>query len=543
MSQSLRYSYFKLLRRLKREKSFFGLDTHRFKLYFFVLFFLFLQGSVFSQQWLKNGALDTISVDLKLNGNRLHQEEINKKLRSIAYSHQKPVETLGIQWQLITSYQVFRMDKGNFKSEILIKPMAPKGDLYLYDFNSSAYILPQIKSFRLRIFKKDSSLVYLKYFNKQAISTASVGQILHFPIWHQRWSKDWFMKIDQFNYEYDYQEISFEQWFQYTNDYKATDYIVGHLLDNYQILQQSAQKADVFLLKSLRLANYLKKLYQSPFYKYSIQRKVDPDNLAKKMNVFSTLLDLNIKKYSRKISVETTDNQFYIKELVRAYLSEEDNLLQMRKHYSSIYDAVFDVLALSNYPSNLKYNALDYFNLISENRPDRKKIQTAFEKLLYQKSIFNIDEQLRQKKYSEALFTINNLEGFVKNVDALKLNATFNQFKARAAYGIYHSYLDVASKAIKIKNTSFAFQYLKKASQLQKKYPQQIITDGLVKKQAHRLVSICSADYKAKIQKEDYTAAAEQRDRLYSLIQDFELEDVQNIIEQLKAFDSQALNK
>jgi hypothetical protein len=532
-----------LLRVLEPKKSFFGIETHGFKFYFFIFYFLFIQGTVFSQQWLKNGVLDTISLDLKLNGNRPHQDEINKKLGAIAYSHQKPVETLRIQWQLIASYQVFRMDKGNFKSEILIKPMSPEGDLNLYNFNSSAYILPKIKSFRLRIFKKDSSLVYLKYFNKPSISVASVGEIVHFPIWHQRWSKDWFMKIDQFNYVYNYREISFEQWFQYTNDYKATDYIVGQMLQDYQSLQQNPQKADAFLLKSLRLAHYLKKLYQSPFYKYSIQKKVDPDNLAKKMNVFSTLLDLNIKKYSRQLSLQNTSSQIDIKDIVRAYLLEEASVLQLREQYSSIYDAVFDVLSQSDYPANLKYNALDYFNLIAKNKKDRVKIQTAFEKLLYQKSIFNIDEQLRNKKFSEALFTINNLEGFVNNVDALKLNSTFNQFKARAAYGIYHSYLDVASKAIKIKNTALAFQYLKKASQLQKKYPQQIITDGLVKKQARRLVTICSANYQAEIQKEDYAAAAEQRDRLYNLIQDFELKDAQNIMEQIKALDSQALNK
>ena len=88
---------------------------------FFVLIIGFSQ-NLWAQQWVENGALDTINVHLDLQSSaEPRQLEINKNLRAIAYIHQKPTEILQIDLDLVVSYQVYRQEKGNFKSKILVQ--------------------------------------------------------------------------------------------------------------------------------------------------------------------------------------------------------------------------------------------------------------------------------------------------------------------------------------------------------------------------------------------------------------------------------------
>ncbi|RLD36112.1 MAG: hypothetical protein DRI74_09665 [Bacteroidetes bacterium] len=519
----------------------------RITVFILVLFLSFAQ-NVLAQQWVENGFLETISVDLEFKKSTdsnftLEQKDINSMLRSIAYTHQKPVESLHIIWEFIASYQVYRQEKGNFKSQIFIKPMTPQGDINLYEFNSAEYILPELQSFRLRIFKEDSSLVYLKYYHQNNISVSSVGQIAHFPIWHQRWAKGWYMKIDQIDFVNSKTDISFERWFQYINDYKAADYLVDALLRDYQKLQRQAQDPCTFLIKSLRQISYLKKLYQMPFYRFTIRKKKDPDKLEQKMNVLSTLLDLNIKKYSSLFKESVLIESISVEHLVDTYLMEEENLLHLQQNYSSIYDDVFNQLAKTSYPTNLSYNDFNFFDTATENNPKGKSLVLSFENRLFEKSMFNIDKLIRDKKFTEALYTINNLERFVEHAEVLKLNNAYRQFKARAAYGMYNSYIDVIEKAIKINNSKLAAQYLKKASNVQKIYPKEIITNGLVEKKLRQLLAVCYSDYNKMIEQDRYLEAAAKRDAIRELIGDFQLEGFEAMLDELNMLDNQALKK
>jgi len=69
----------------------------RITVFILVLFLSFAQ-NVLAQQWVENGFLETISVDLEFKKSTdsnftLEQKDINSMLRSIAYTHQKPVES------------------------------------------------------------------------------------------------------------------------------------------------------------------------------------------------------------------------------------------------------------------------------------------------------------------------------------------------------------------------------------------------------------------------------------------------------------------
>lgn len=516
----------------------------RLYLSIFVLIFGFSQ-NLRAQQWVEDGSLDTIRVQLKLRSSGdVQQNEINNSLRSIAYTNQKPVENLQIDWELIASYQVFRQEQGNFKSDILIIPMAPKGDMNLYEFNSSEYILPTLQSFRLRIYKEDGSLVYLKNFNENALSVNSAGQVAHFSIWHQRWGEGYYMKIDQFEFNYKAGDYSFAQWFQFTNDYIAANYLVSDLLKNYRQKQDSPQESLPFLIKSLRQVNYLIKLYQMPFYQATIGARKDPDQLEQKVKMLSILLDLNIEKYVEifKHSVSSKSNK--VEHFISSYLLEEENLLNLQQSYGSMYKELFTELSKTNYPANLTYENINIFDLIEDKMAvDKKQYIVSFEKSLYAKSIINIDTLITQQYFSEALFYIDNLEGFVRQSNSFELSDSFKKTKAVAAYGMYYSYVKVVDKAIQAKNLNLAAQYLRKAGMIQEAYPQEIITNGLAEKKTSQLVDIFYADYNSMINQNMYSNAAVTRDNIRKLIYDFRIKDKDDMLLQLNLLDNLALKK
>lgn len=514
----------------------------RIRIFILILTMGFLS-NLKAQQWVENGSLDTIRIQLKLKNNRNPQQyEINNALRAIAYAGQKPVEILQINWEFISSYEVFRQEKGNFKSDIVIKPMAPVGDLNLYEFNSAEYILPVLQSFRLRIFKEDSSLVYLKYFNQNPLSVHLAGQENHFSIWHERWAKGYYMKIDQFEFKYNASNYTFEKWFQFVNDYKAANYIVDDLLMNYKQKQQSVQEPCSFLVKSFVVADQLKKIYQMPFYEATVGTKNDPNQLEQKMKLFSVLINLNIDKYVAIYKNSVSTESVNLGHLIDAYLLEEENRLRLQQNYVSMYKELFTALSITSYPLNLTYQNLNIFDLMSEGKDgERKQLVSSFEVSLYKKSMANIDTLIAKELFSEALFYVDNVEGFVKNSEALKLSDSFKQTKAIAAYGMYHSYMKVVDRALDAKNFKLAAQYLRKAGLVQENYPQEIITNSLVEKKKVQLLNNCFSEYQQMIQKNKFPEAIVLRDTIRDLMLEFKLEGMEAMLAQLNLLDNQAM--
>ncbi|MBN2237903.1 MAG: hypothetical protein JW729_10100, partial [Bacteroidales bacterium] len=380
---------------------------------FVALFFLGIIHSLVAQQWVEMGFLDTLQIDLALKNKRdVQQAEINKIIRAIAYTHQKPPETVAVSWKVMLSYQVMREDKGQFKSQIFIKPFVPQGNTDLYGIESSAYILPKLTSFRLRIFKEDSSLVYLKYYRNQVLGAESAGEIADVFMWHQRWSKGWYMQADQFVFEFNQAKYTFEEWFQMANNYQAANFLVDQLLKEYDALQLKEQEPLTFLMKSIRQANFLKKLFQQDFYKELVLGKNDPQNLDKKMIKLSTLYDLNIEKYGRFLIQNRQDIR--VEDLVNTYLLEDENLIKLKTEYTSIYDDLFTKLIHSNYPSNIAFNDFSFFSLNSNgSSSDYNESLILFETSLFDKSMSKIESLISNQYFTEALYTIDNLESFV----------------------------------------------------------------------------------------------------------------------------------
>lgn len=476
-----------------------------------------------AQQWIEHGILDTLQIQLsfKKSENPI-QKEINQNLRYIAYSKFKPIEVVKIDWDIILSYQITRQEKGNFATDIYIKPLEPKGDFEVYQFDASAVILPKIQSFRIQVFKEDSSLVYLKYYNGEAIDANSVGQIASFTILHQRWAKAWFIKIDQFELEYFKGEYAFEDWFHYVTNYKTADYIVSELSNGYLIKQANVKESIPFLIKSLRYSNYLQKIYRSDFYSALILNKKDPLNLKNRMDIFSATLDINIDRYAAGIKNSPEIDNLSLSQIAIDYMEEDELLLKLKKNYGNIYDNLFEILAAYDYPDNFMHDEISFFELISSGEMDRVNIlKSEFEKLFYEYSIAKLDLLIENQNFSEALFYIENLESFRENSENLIPSDKFEQRKSICAYGMYKSYANVIDKALEVKNLRLAEQYIEKAVLHQKKYASQIISNALIEEKILKIIKLASIDLKLLIQQNKQTEVTAKQDTIRHILNSF----------------------
>lgn len=480
-----------------------------------------------AQQWIEHGILDTMQIQLSFRkSDNPIQKEINQNLRYIAYSKFKPIEVVKIDWDIIISYQITRQEKGNFATDIYIKPLEPKGDFDVYQFDASAVILPQIQSFRIQVFKEDSSLVYIKYYNGEAISANSVGQIANFTLLHQRWAKGWFIKIDQFELEYFKAEYIFEDWFHYVSDYKTADYIVTELSKGYKLNQANVQESIPFLIKSLRHSNYLQKIYKSDFYSALILNKKDPLNLKTRMDIFSATLDINIDRYAAIIKNSPEIGSLSLSQITLDYMQEDELLLKLKKNYGNIYDNLFEILASCDYPDNFMHEEISFFELISRgNRDKLNSLKTEFEKLFYEYSIANLDLLIENQNFPEALFYIENLENFSKKSENLISSDKFEQRKSVCAYGMYKSYANVIDKALEVKNLKLAEQYIEKAGLLQKKYVSQIISNALIEEKILKIIKLASIDLKLLIQQNKRAEATAKQDTIRHILNAFYAEN------------------
>lgn len=504
----------------------------------------FVVSSLYAQQEVEHGVLDTLNIRMELKYSKdKQQNEINNILRAIAYTNQKPVETISINWSLVAHYQVYRYENGSFKTEVSIKALPVVGETKLYEFSAEDYILPKLMGFRLRIFKEDKSLVYLKYFSEKTPSVKSVDEIAMLSMWHQRWAKGYYIVIDEHNFQYNKNDYTFEEWFQMTNDYKAAEFFLKTLSAEYQNLQQNPPSPLLFLLRSLRELNYLTKLSQMPFYQKLVKTKNDPNQLETKMNLLAALMQLNIEKYKILARIEVIESRTNIENLVDVYLDEEHKLLQKKLAFVGIYNDLFNRLVNTKYPENISINDFNLFDVFDAHSIGEKTpSQIAFEDRLYAKSLQQIDELILQENFGEALFKLSNLENFGRQTPADDSDELlFNQLKAKAAYGLYLNYLAVVDKALKIKNTNLAVQYIQKANDFQKIYFREILTNAMVEKKLNELLAICYSDYQRLLDKNLILEAAAKRDTIRSLLFEFRLDGHDAMLNQLNVSDNQAL--
>lgn len=389
---------------------------------------------------------------------------------ALAYSYSKDVGEIKAKVSYPAQFKTLKIQDKGFETIVRLGPEIISGHTELLDFDFSKIVLPKLKSISLFIYKGDE-LIYVK--NIADFNTN--GKSLYFSFKHQRYTKHWRIELKKPVWEFEYDELEFNKAWEHIANYQlATEWLKEIKL------YSSNSNTEEYITKT-RYLELLTSIKNLEFYHFTKNKlKQDPRKLHRQLEIclYKFKKDIEILK-NQKEDISTDD-------FTQIYFAFERNILNLHNNNNPLYGDIYHAFNPDDYHYFIP-QLIEEMLICSERK--------TFEKLYQKYALELINELNNNKQTSEALFQINRFESFYKNSDFLYESNTFKHFKARAVYDIYLSYIQVSKQALEHDQIDMAIRYLDKASDIQKKYPSEIINNILVEKEMRNLIKKAMSRY------------------------------------------------
>jgi len=127
------------------------------------------------------------------------------------------------------------------------------------------------------------------------------------------------------------------------------------------------------------------------------------------------------------------------------------------------------------------------------------------------------EELIMQDNNNEALDAIVKAEGFCNTIPGIDCPQQIFEIKSKAKYGIFKSYLQIATKAMAIVNYDFAEDYIQKASEYHRNNSEFINSEDEISDLYGKLISRCTDKGYEALALPDFNMAQNYFDRAYRL--------------------------
>jgi hypothetical protein len=435
-----------------------------------------------------------------------HYKTQSDIVHALAYAYSTEIKDIKAVQTYCVHYKTYRTDKGGFQTILTFKQQKPQGHLSFYSFHKPNWILPQIESLKLFMTSGDE-FIYVKPFviedDKPEFS---------YTFKHQRFSSDWDISLRNIQWKNGMVEDEFNHQWDLINDYKSAFFLLEQ-----QAKITPPQGINNELLYKLRWLALFDELEIMEFYKsLIIHDQTDPRNFSKELSIRKYVLSKEIEKLKE---IRTNDN-LNIEKLTQTYIQVEKDFISIAEKDFSLY---------SNFYLKLKRNSQADFCLSALNEilgsdktsSKRQEFDTYYQEL----SMQMISSLIEEKQPNWALYQIEKFEAFSQYATDLKKSDTFHQFKSKAVYDIYLSYIEVARKAIKHNKIDMAMEYLDQASTIHKKYPQEIINDMYVDKELKNMIKRALDRYQQMLEEGDIENAERIKSGVMGLIKRYSLNE------------------
>lgn len=419
-----------------------------------------------------------------------HYKSNSELVHALAYANSVDVGDIKASRKYSVSYRVMKLVKGGFQTEITIRPKEAIGHLSFYQFNSPDIVLPELESLKL-YYSNKGNLIYVK--ELEGVDSNTPFYVYKFS--HQRFSKDWKIALENLKWEFKIGPEDFINIWDRMNDYQSA----FTLLEAEPELSNDINNGFSKIHKERWLAIY-NELEKLDFYtELIIHSKQDPLFLEKKLSVRKFVLAREITQLKPSPILDSLK----VIELADIYFQSELDFFNIAQNDNGLYSDLY--MKFSGNASQLF--CLQSIDSVFNRTLDKDKYRKQFD-LLYQKnSISRMSYFIENKLPNWALFQIEKFESFFNKSEYLKSSTTYQRYKAKAVYDIYLSYIDVAKQAIEHDRVGLAMSYLDEASQIQKKYPKEIINDMYVNKELKLLIKRALDRYKQKLESGDLETA------------------------------------
>lgn len=441
-----------------------------------------------AQELLKSGNLAEISYHFK---GPQHNKEKPSLTHALSYAYSKDIIDIESSISYQVNYKVFKNKGKGFETIISFRPAIIQGHTELYNFDFAKEILPLLASLKI-FYSNGSDLIYVKPITN--IDTLSSS--LYFRFKHQRYSSDWKLSLEQIKWEFLYSEEDFTKRWSLVNDYQ----MACNWLTQIENLEEAENKIQQYVQK-LRWLQVLQEIQQLEFYRILVLTQyTDPQLLQKKIGIRQFILEREIQDLQTQLPQEFSSTDLH--QLSDAYIQVERDLLRFSLESTNLYGDLYFEFDVKNQQHFCKEEMKSLFLEL-----DIEDNWESFEYGVQKNSLELIKELMLEKRANEALLQIERFNQFYKNSEHLTSSSTFAHFKAKAVYDIYLSYIQVSKQALEHQQIDMAIDYLNKASDIQKKYPVEIINDLKVEKELQTLIKSALDRYQHLLNSGDYKTA------------------------------------
>lgn len=442
----------------------------------------------YAQELLKSGNLAEINYHFK---GPQHNEEKPSLTHALSYAYSKDIIDIESSISYQINYKVLKNKGKGFETIISFLPAIIQGQTELYKFDFTREILPLLSS--LKIFYTNSSeIIYVKPITK--IDT--INSPLYFRFQHQRYSPDWKLSLEQVKWKFLYSEGDFVKRWSLVNDYQ----MACNWLTKIENLEETENEIQQYVQK-IRWHQVLQEIQELEFYQVLIlTHHTDPQLLQEKIGIRQFIIEREIQDLQNKLPQGFFSNN--LNQLYDSYIQVERDLLRLSLESTNLYGDLYFEFNVENQRHFCKEEMKGLFQQL-----DIEDKWESFEYGVQKNSLELIKELMSEKRANEALFQIERFNQFYKNSVHLTSSSTFAHFKAKAVYDIYLSYIQVSKQALEHQQIDMAIDYLNKASEIQKRYPVEIINDLKVEKELQILIKSALDRYQNLLNSGDYKTA------------------------------------
>lgn len=453
-----------------------------------------------SQEILKSGSLSP----LQFTFTGPSQYSKNPTLvHALAYANAMEIRDLKATQTYSVNYKVIKIPEKGFETILSIRLQKPDGNFTFYQFEEPDLVLPKLSSLKL-VFKSNNEYIYVK----EISGIDSTDGNFYFTFKHQRFAKDWNIILRDLVWLPVFSEDYLKNKWNWINDYEtATLWLKNEaeLKSNF-----SSPLTILYKQKWLEILNEMSTL---AFYQNLIlEENKDPLDLKRKLEIRKFVLSREIEQLRSQEGIVL--DSLSARDIASAYFQSDLDKLEIAQRNVSLYSDLyfeFDAKKESSFCLTELNELFSRFAIPDEIRYD-------FEMLYQKMNLDLISRLIAEKLPNEALFQVERFEAFYKHASYLEKSATFQHFKAKAVYDIYLSYIQVARQAIEKNRIEMASEYLDQASQIQQKYPAEIINDIYVEKELRNLIQKALERYQKLIDNGEHHSAEQMKKGILGLM-------------------------
>jgi len=417
-------------------------------------------------------------------------------IQEIARSIPKRVEYTSFSLSYLMNQKINKLDSAHYFFKAELKNFTATGDVLYKGINISKKLIPGEIDYTVKIFRKQSGgmniagqqsgvMVFQKNISAQALN----DNLGYFPLPELNFSdtvNDAQYTISVENPTLYFNERSknnFLNQVAFINDYYSTDAIIAAQKDKLHGIQpDNIDLLSFYEIELREVEQSIASIDSRQFPQTLSLHENDPMQFMPKMQDLVTQATQMRATLNQRLSVLDQlfcqrGNDLMSQGKIAEAASYYNKAIQVNPYYAP---AQYQLARMEYNSGNLDTAAYMVNHGLLKMSPDQSTQQLLVQlgNTIYSTMLTNGDKYNTEQKYNEAIASFERAQWLCSTTTGMVCTEQVRKGLAQARYGIYHSYLQVAEKAIQNGRLDIAGNYINQSMEYQKQFASEIISNN-----------------------------------------------------------------